>query len=247
MKSSEPNYKKFPFPVRILISYVILSIVGVVLLDLLAVVLIKGDGLVGFFNTVLSFGLIVVAFVVVGVVLSLILGFLCGSKIYRGIGLYRFTTVTSILCPVGFIGTIALMKLTGMSYTFFNFVTLLLQFSVPPVLMLFMRVYTRRCDCCGLINTFKVSAVKTDNMGTERKFHTEGGYYYDQKSTGRFTENNSVAPETFNVEVTTRTYVPKTTVYDGKFEKKRTTTDYKCAVCGNVIREIKDTETKIGD
>ena len=247
MKSQEPTYKKFPFPIRILLSYIILSVAGMVLLDMLSMFLIVTDSANGFLDTILSIGLMLVAYAAGMFVFAIILCGLCGRKIYRGIGLYRFATVVSIACPVVFVGMIVFMNATNMTYTFFNLVSLFFELAVPPALMWFLRLFTRRCSWCGLINTYKVSAVKTDNLGREHKFHTEGGYYYEQKSTGRISEHTSVAPEVMDVEITTTHYVPKTTVYDGLFEKKRTTTDYKCAVCGNIVKETTTTETKIGD
>ena len=113
--------------------------------------------------------------------------------------------------------------------------------------MLFLRMFTQKCDCCGLINTYKVSAVNTENAGQQHKFHTEGGYSYEQKSKGQIFATTDAGPGLLDVEITTTHYVPKTTVYDGLFQKKRITTSYKCAVCGNVIKAIKTTETKIGD
>jgi hypothetical protein len=97
-----------------------------------------------------------------------------------------------------------------------------------------------------LINTYKVAAVKTDSLGGEHRFHTEGGYYRQQKNTGRIYKDGNTTSEAFDLEITTTQYVPKTTVYDGFFEKKRTITDFKCAVCGNVVKESYTTERKIG-
>lgn len=247
MKSQEPVYKKFPFPIRILLSYIILSVAGIVLLDMLSMFLIVTDSANGFWNTILSTALMTVAYAAGMFVFAIILCGLCGRKIYRGIGLYRFATIISIASPVVFVGMIVFMNATNMTYTFFNLATLFFELAVPPVLMCFLRLFTRRCSWCGLINTYKVSNVKTDNLGREHKFHTEGGYYYEQKSTGRISEHTSAAPEVMEVEITTAHYVPKTTVYDGLFEKKRTTTDYKCAVCGNIEKKTITTETKIGD
>lgn len=246
MKSREPTYKKFPFPIRILLSYVILSVAGMILLDMLSMYLIVTDSINGF-DLLLSIALMVVVFIVGWFVLGAILCALCGKKIYRGIGLYRIATISSILSPIVFLGLIVFMKSTNMTYSFFNIVTLFLECAVLPAMLLPLRLFTRRCSWCGLINTYKVSGIKTDILGREHKFHTEGGYYYEQKSTGRISETTSVAPEVMDVEITTTHYVPKTTVYDGLFEKKRTTTDYKCAVCGNIVKETTTTETKIGD
>lgn len=246
MKSHEPTYKNFPFPVRILLSYIILSVAGMILLDMLSMFLIV-KGLTKGLGLLLSIGLMVIAFAVGWFVLSIILGFLCGEKIYRGISLYRFTTLSSILSSAVFIGLIVFMKSTNMPHSFFNLVTLFLECAVLPAMTKSLKSFTQRCSWCGLINTYKVSAITTDNLGREHKFHTEGGYFYDQKSTGRISEATTAIPEVMDINITTKTYVPKTTVYDGLFEKKRTTTDYKCAVCGNIVKETTTTETKIGD
>lgn len=246
MKSREPTYKKFPFPIRILLTYSILSVAGIVLMDLLSMFLIVTDSADGFWNTVLSTGFMLVAFTAGIFVFAIILCGFCGRKVYRGIGLYRFATIVSVACPVVFVGMIVFLNVANISYTFFNLATLFLELAVPPAFMCFLKLFTRRCSCCGLINTHKVSAVKTDSLGQEHKFHTEGGYFYEQKSTGRISEHTSAPQKILDVEITTTSYVPKTTVYDGLFEKKRTTTDYKCAVCGNIIKETTTTETKIG-
>lgn len=246
MQSQKPNYLSFPFPIRILVSYVLLTVVGVVLMDMLTTYLILTDSVSGLVNSVLSIGLLIIAFLVGWLVLTFAVFFLAGSKIYRGIGLYRFMTVISILCPIAFIGTVVVINLANTPCTSVNYVCLFLEFAVAPALMVSIRMATRCCDRCGLINTFKVEAVKTNSLGTEHKFHTEGGYYQKQKTTGKLSRLSHAGPEVIDVELTTNTYVPKTTVYDGQFEKKKTVTDYKCAVCGNIISETRVTETKVG-
>ena len=54
MKSSISNYKSYPFPIRLTISYVILSILGMCLLDMLSAYLIVVFGVKGFFDTIIA-------------------------------------------------------------------------------------------------------------------------------------------------------------------------------------------------
>ena len=228
---------------RILVAFLVLSVAEIVALDLLASYIIATDSLGGFFEKLFALVLMVVAYVVATLVFAFILCLFCGRKIYRGIGLYNFTTVISILCPVAFVIAAIVMSVSEAEYIFFNYATVFIELCAPPMLAFFMRTMTRRCDKCGLINTYKVVAVKTDSLGTEHKFHTEGGRYYNQKSTGHISTPSGRYAE---VEINTTQYVPKTTVYDGLYEKKRTTTDNKCAVCGNYISDTFISSTKIG-
>ncbi len=247
MKSSLKNYKEYPFPFRFLISYIIVTVIGIVLMDMFAMWLITAGATDGFFNTILSILFALVAFAVGICALGGILALMCmGKKIYRGIGLYNFTLAVAISCPIVFIGMIIFMKSTNMTYTFFNFATLFLECCVPVGLMLFLRFITRRCDNCGLIKTTS-GGTNTEKLGSHVKYHNEGGYYKDVTTTGKATEVGSLTPETFDVTMTTRQYVPKTTVRDGQFEKRRSTTSYKCSVCGNIMTSSFEYETKIGD
>lgn len=248
MKSSLKNYKEYPFPIRFLLAYLAVSIVGVILLDMFAMWLITEDAMSGFFDMILSVLIILLVFIVGMAILCWILMLLCaGGKIYRGIGLYHFMTVIAILCPILFIGMIIYLQVADMTYTFFNFVTLFLECCVPVCIMICLRLLTHRCNDCGLINTMNNSSTKTESLGKSVKYHNEGGYYKDITTTGKAMEQGSLTPEIFDVTMTTRQYIPKTTVRDGEFEKTRSTTKYKCCVCGNIMTSVFESERKIGD
>ncbi len=248
MKSSLNNYKEYAFPVRFLISYIIVSAIGIFLIDLFAAWLIISDATNGFFGTLLSVLFALVAYIVEIAVLGGILGLLCaGKKVYRGIGLYNFALAISLICPIVFVGMIILLNLTKTDFTFFNLVILLLECGFPICMMGFLRLNTHRCDNCGLIKTMNHWHTQTESLEKRVKYHNEGGYYKDVTTTGKATEVGSLTPETFDVTMTTRQYVPKTTVRDGQFEKRRTTTSYTCCVCGNIMKNVFENEHKIGD
>ena len=188
------------------------------------------DAVKGFLYTLLSVGLMLIAYVIIAALLILGLYGLCGKKIYRGIGLHRFATSIAILSPLIFIGAVIFINVTAVPHPFFMSVVLFLEFTIPPILTFCLKKFTRRCKQCGLINTYKTSNIKTENLGKEHKFHTEEGYRHMWKTA------DSVLIQD----------VPPTTVYDGLFEKKRITTDYRCTVCENIVVETEETETKVG-
>ena len=76
MKLDEATYKKYPFPVRILISYVLLSIIGIVLLDVFAAFLIADGNFEDFFNGILTYGLYLLVYAVGVIVFGFVLGLL---------------------------------------------------------------------------------------------------------------------------------------------------------------------------
>lgn len=242
MKLKAFDYKKYPFPKRIFWSYAIFLLAGIILLDIFAVFLIKKDATDGFIGTVISIVLTLAAFIVIWIVFALIFCALQGNKIYRGIELHLFAVISCILSPIAFIGIIAFINKAKTDYSLFNITTLFLECAVPFAMLTVLKQSAPLCKRCGLINTYSILKIQTEDLGKEHKFHNEGGYYYGQKSTGRIFGSDS---ETMNVEINTTHYVPKTAVYDGLFEKKRTTKDYKCSVCGNIKTEVETTETKV--
>ncbi len=247
MKSALQNYKQYPVPVRIIIAYVIISVAGIVLLDLFATLMIALGATEGFFGSLLSALVTIIVFAVGILILATVQNaFCCGKKIYRGIGLYYLLTVATVLCPIAFILMIVVLCLSGEGITFFGVVTLLLECAVPACMNFFLRTTLRRCDNCGLIKTFNYVSTKTQSLGVKEKYHTEGGYYQDVKTKGKVSEI-SLTPEVFEVEISTKQYVPKTTVRDGRFETTRSTSRYACAVCGNISVDTIQKETKIGD
>lgn len=225
MKLEKQEYKKYPFPVRILISYILISIIGIFLLNSLSTYLIQSGSVEGILETILSIGLIVLAYIVIMAISAFILSRLCGKKIYRGIGLYRTTLIIAIFSPIFFIATIVVFNKVGINYTFFNFITLLFEFAVFPIMTFFLRIFTRLCVSCGVINSFKINETKVDNLGSEHKYHTETTWAGDYDGHSWFVDEE---------------------IYDGLFEKKRTTTRYCCSVCGRIKYETTESETKVG-
>lgn len=146
-----------------------------------------------------------------------------GNKIYKGIELHLFAIIFCILSPIAFIGIIAFMNKAKIDYSLFNITTLFLECAVPFAMLTVLKQSAPLCKRCGLINTYSILKTQTEDLGKEHKFHSEGGYY----------------------KIKAAYYVPKTAVYDGLFEQKRTTTDYKCSVCGNIKTVAETTETKV--
>lgn len=244
MKSSISNYKSYPFPIRLTISYVILSILGMCLLDMLSAYLIVVFGVKGFFDTIIAIAICLVAFVIELVIFHFLLKLLSGHKIYRGIGLWRFVNAFYFICPAAFVCIIMFMETTHTTYSFFNAVILFLECAIPPCLTFDVKYSaTDICVSCGLFNTLLYSSSRTESLGTHQKFHTEGGYYETNETTGRI--SGDVDSESYDVRLQYRQYIPKTTVYDGTFEKKRTTTTYCCCVCSCDHEYTRETERKI--
>ncbi len=245
IKSSLSNYKEYPIPIRFYLTYIILVFIGVALIDLVATYLIK-IGIEDFLDLILGFALLLVGFAICVIILAFVTGLFCiGKKIYRGIGIYIFMTVTSCLSPIFFIGCLIVFPKIGIEISFFNGATLFLQCLMPVCVMFFMRLNLHRCDRCGLIKTLNNFSSQTESLDKRVKYHNEGGYYVNNKSSGSITGTNMQG--LYNVNINTRQYVPKTTVRDGEFERKRYTTTYECGVCGNRMKDVFVSETKIGD
>ncbi len=245
MKSSLNNYKQYPLPIRFCLSYPIIIAIGAVLVDLVAIWL-TSMGVDGFLDLILGLGLLLVGFVITLVVLLFVTQLFCmGKKIYRGIGMYNFMTVVSCLSPVFFVGSLIVFPKIGIEMSFFKGVTLFLQCLMPVCVMFIMRLGLHRCDSCGLIKTMNNFSRQTESLGKRVKYHNEGGYYVNNASSGTIMGTNMQG--SYNVNINSRQYVPKTTVRDGEFEKKRYTTTYKCGVCGNRMKDVFERETKIND
>ncbi len=225
MKNISQTPPKYPFPWRIFFAYFLSCAGEIVLLDAFAVMLVRTNAFANFFFSLLSFALTLVVYGVLIAVLAFVLYLSRGKKIYRGNALYKITFIVSALCPVAFLALVLIMRFSERTYTFFNYTILFLECTVPILATIFVLAFTHRCRGCGNINAFKILRVKVDELSKEHKFHNEGGVY---NRWGGF-------------------YVPKTVVYDGQFEKRRTATDYTCTVCGKSYTHTQTTETKIGE
>ncbi|MBE5742293.1 MAG: hypothetical protein E7360_03105 [Clostridiales bacterium] len=245
MKSKKLTYKDYPLPIRIAVAYVVLCLVGIVAYDWLATQVLA-LGVEGFADIFVGVIVMLIAFIVEWAILTLILKPFCGKKIYRGIGLYRATIIISIFGIVGFIGMIVYLKIANIEYHFLNFSILLLEGLMPLAMTVSLRFFTRRCNCCGLINTFKHHGGQARSLGKERKYHNEGGYYKEVKTTGTI-ERPWYNGGNMKIEASTKQYVPQTKVSDGVFEKVQRTINYRCSVCGNVVAKTYTTENKISD
>ena len=234
IKISKQEYKKHHFPIYLLLYYIILSLVSVVLLESLAILMLSW-GISGFLDQLLGIALIVF----VG---GLLWFFEClifrpklnKGKIYRGIGIKRFLTICSCLCPIIFVAVIVFLNLADINYIFFNIVTLFTECAIPFLLSLEIQRIIRYdeiyiCPDCGLINSYIVTKTSMADLGTKHKFHNEGGYRHTWKT-----------PVGVMVED-----VPTTVVYDGEFRKWETTTYSKCSVCGRQKTGHKSIETRI--
>ncbi len=244
MASCLKDYKKYPFPVRFLITYAVITVVAIVGLDLFASWRIS-MGIRNMIGPVI--GLFTIFFFGGGLLSASQLYLITGKKIYRGIGIYRLLIVVCIVSVLFFAGMIAFLRWRDIPYTPFQFFTLLCECLLPIYTMVFFRIATQRCNRCGLIMTMNGGTCQTETLGKKVKYHTEGGYYKNVTTTTQLREQNSVAPSVYDATFTTRQYVPKTTVRDGEYERQRKTCYGKCCVCGNTVSYTYEREVRIGD
>ena len=239
--------KKYPFPVRIFLTYLLGGIGGILILNILARIIYSPED--SFFRRVIDLIIILFVFgVVVGLVISL-----CGSdkkKIYKGTALHLFATSMAVLSPIAFIGRLWVWHVSSEpGFTIFEFVSLILQFSVFPTLKYYLCKEVRRCPRCGLINTLRRTG-KDVTTKDERKFHNEGGHYIDvdAKTTGNAWAR-SVDGESFDININTkmRQYVPKTVVTDGVYRTTHTSTFYRCCVCKREVEDYDVSIARVGD
>ncbi len=248
MRSSLKNYSEYPFPLRFLLSYIVVTVAGIVLFDMLATWLIISDAAVGFFDTLFSVLFALAVYIVGNLILGGILSLLCsGRRIYRGIGLYNILLSVSAACPVIFVFMIILLNLIGNTPSFFNVIILLLECGMPICEAASLHIVAGRCSRCGLMKTMSNWKTNTESLGRRVKYHNEGGFYKDVTTTAKAREVGSLSPEEFDVTMTTRQYVPKTTVRDGEYEKRRRASSCTCCVCGNVKVSVFEYEHRIGD
>ncbi len=241
MKSilNKQDYKKYPLPFFLLFQFFLASAIGITLIELLTIWITNDwfdsfDGFLGFISQLVGAGAILLLCVVFFIlVFSLLKYETKAKKIYRGIGFIYFLNFILFLCPLSLIAFIAILTSLNTSINLFNFISLFAQFATPFILALFIKKELKNkfhfCSHCGLINSFSVISYNTKDLGTTHKFHNEGGYTEIWKSSDGIVVNT----------------VPTTTVYDGEFEKTRTTIGYNCDVCGNEVENVKTTETKI--
>ncbi len=242
MKSSLSNYKEYPFPWRYVIVCVIMSIVGIVLVDFYTVWAVKE--IKGTLDVLLGIPITLIVFAVAMIILLLIMKLLCmGKKTFRGIGLYQMIKVIKILCAVALVVGIVLLILVFKKSSIFNYLGLILQCLVPFLFVESLRYNKWLCYCCGLLNTQVPINSTSESLGTHVKYHNEGGYYTDVETTGSISGNGFYK----DVRLSSKHYVPKTTVRDGEFEKEVITTTYQCRVCGDISSSSYKRETKVGD
>ena len=234
MKTRIKNYKEYPFPTAVFVSYIILSSIGFLTLFFLGLFLNKrliekvGNKADLILNGILYFFIMIAVFVVLKIVLSLILDKLCGRTIYRGIGLYRFLTAIALLCPLIFVAIIVNLNVNHISHTFFSTVSLLIELAFPFLLTFTVRGYVERCPGCGLINTFRCISVQKQDLGVHNLYHNEGGYSYNSSGSGRITASDG---SHLDVSTNRRVYVPKTMVSDGLYQINRHTSTHVCNAC----------------
>lgn len=239
LKITKEEYKKYPFPIGILLYYLISSAVSVALLELIAFFIVdfgivdysvKGIG--GLLDKVLGIAIYLFVGAVVGIFSCALFSSKANAKkVYRGMGIMRFLIMCYVLCPLLFVALLFLLNYLNITVTFFKVVTLLVEFAIPFASALNIKKEIENelflCPDCGLINSFTYTGGKLEDLGTKHKFHNEGGYTH-------FWDHGRVIQE-----------VPRTTVYDGEFEKKRTTNNYCCSVCGHIKTIIKTTEKRV--
>ncbi|MBQ7373934.1 MAG: hypothetical protein IJW64_05170 [Clostridia bacterium] len=192
------------------------------------------DGFIGFISQLVGAGAILLLCVVFFILaFSLFKYETKAKKTYRGIG-FIYCLNTILFCfPIVLVVAIITLTSLEINLNLFNFVWLFAEFSIPLIIALFIKKELKNkfhfCLNCGLINSFSVISYDTKDLGTTHKFHNEGGYTEIWKASDGVIINT----------------VPTTAVYDGEFERTRTTIGYKCVVCGNEVENVNTTETKI--
>ncbi len=237
---NKTTYKRYPFPMRVLIGYIVACVLVGGLMYFFGV-LLDNDALITpltvsmeehVMDTIIAVIIYLVAFVVIAGLSGLIVASFGKNKKYRSIGLYRFINVSAVLFGVAFVVIVVLLW-GKENYTFFHFVKFFFTCGAPIFLSIFLQLRLERCKRCGLLNTFTDGSIQTENVGKYHKFHTEGGY----------TEDCTARVAGYTVEY--GRYIPKTTVYDGQYEKTRETTCLKCCVCSNIVKYTVDYEEKV--
>jgi len=240
-KISKEQYKKYPFPIHIFLGFILTSVIGVILIDIIAMKMLAGsedNPITLFFGFLLLF----IVFAVYVVICYFIIELLCNYKaydiIYKGRFLYNFMIFISLGCVAAFLIIKKIMKSSNIDHSFFRSCTLFLECIIPIIFMILVMYFSERCNACGLIHSYRCTNSTKENLGTKTKYHTEGGYYTDVKTRGTIDNNVSV-------DITTSQYVPKTTVFDGVYQTTRSTYTHCCSVCGNIKTNIYTTEKKI--
>ncbi len=232
-KLTKEEYKKYSFPLNLLLHFIFVSIISVVLLDLLATLIINA-GVSGFWDKLAG---IVVMLLAGGAVWFLIYIILPSrvkkNKVYRGIGFMRVLKIVSIFCPILFVVTIIVLNVVNVEHNFFNIVTLFVEFATPFVVAIEIRkritVDIFICPSCGLINTYSLTNSKSFDLGRHHKFHNEGGY--------RRTTKTSIGVIVQDV--------PTAAVYDGEFQKWCTEKTYNCSICGDIKLTSNTSEIRV--
>ena len=230
------SYKDYPFPTGLLIVYLIFIAGGVFLSELLFSFIFSWGYVKGFFDGLIVFAIMLVGFGIICFVFNLLFMFISSfvepSGIYKGLGLKKFAKVINGISIVAFIVMTVVLYLIS-EPSMLNIGCLLLEFAFPIVMYVFLVknvLSDNYCEYCGLVNSYSITNYTTEDLGREHKFHNEGGHY---ETTGNYHIGRY------------KYYVPKTTVYDGIYEKKRTNSEKTCKVCGHVKRNSYETETKV--
>lgn len=262
-ESQKSEYGQYPFPWRIFIAYIVLSIIGIALIDTwswfiknyLNWMLKNSDSI---FEDIFTDVLIIAIFIAIPYLLccfclvKLLKLFCSEKKIYSTDVLHYRMKIVLVICAAVFVIIAAIMViisiLSDTSYRLLSYVILFAECAFPVIMTNFLWSFVndRTCYHCGLMNTYVYQKTEYESLGTERKWHTEGGYYENETTSGTISRYGDITPSN-NFEYTTRRYVPKTSVTDGVFEKEKTDKYYKCCVCGFDYVKSSVGEHKISD
>ena len=111
--------------------------------------------------------------------------------------------------------------------------------------MFTLKVITEICPNCGMINSLKYVKSTYEDMGTKDKYRTVGWYYEKVTTTGTVKNPEQFPGDYHEVEFTTKKYVPKTEVYQGKYKQTRENCVFTCVVCGGNTTKSYENETKM--
>ncbi len=170
LKITKEEYKSHPFPTKLLILFIIFSIVGIVCVEIVANLLIRQS----------DWGALLGCLGTAGVVL-LILFFIVTStytlKIYRGRGFYRTLNLLQFLIIISII--IVILYFNNV-VKYFDIIPLILiiEFTLPFVCSMIIKGEYQICRTCGLLNSIGIEDIQTTRLGTRVEFYNYGNTAY---------------------------------------------------------------------
>lgn len=243
------DYKEYDYPYVATISYTIASIIGSFLAYRLVGIFNKEilagyetDFLVSLITLLLFLVPVLIGVCVISKILPL------NTELCRGLGFHAYMIWFDVGYILLFIIFILLQKYAlGNPLTFFGVTSTAIVFLVPSLLNFALNGIREDeigcCITCGIMGAYDHEKENEVDLGTNPKFHNEGGYYEDSEVKTSFSANNN--DYSGDARTTFRTYVPKTTVYDGLYNKKKIKWRHTCCVCGRYYFTTEEKETRV--